>query len=306
MKLAWLALLLVIPLALGVGPAGVDPAVIVALRLPRVAGAVVGGAGLALAGVLMQTLLRNALAEPFVLGMSSGAALGAVLAVLVAPMVPPALPAAVGALAAASLVGGLAQGTGATRLLLSGVAVASVLGAATALLLQLAPDASVVRAALFWTAGSLASVSLPGAGVAGCLVVAGTAWAIRVAPSLDRLLLGEDTAAALGVDVGRVRVALIVLGSALTGALVAMAGPIGFVGLAAPHLARMRVGALHRPLVGIVLPLGALLLLGADTLGRTLATPRELPVGLVTAAVGGPFFLWLLRGRAYQFGEAGC
>jgi len=124
------------------------------------------------------------------------------------------------------------------------------------------------------------------------------------AGDLDRLLLGEETAASLGVDVPKLRALLLVVGAGLTGALVALGGPIGFVGLAAPHLARLWVGATHARLLPYAAGLGALLLLVSDTLARSAFAPREVPTGLLTAALGGPFFLWMLRGRRYSFGEA--
>jgi iron complex transport system permease protein len=293
--------------ALLVGPAGVDPAV-VAMRAPRVAAALVAGAGLALAGVAMQALLRNALAEPFVLGMSGGASLGAVLAVLMVPVVPPAVAAAAGALGSAVLVGAVGRtGDGLlppTRLLLAGCAVAAVLGALTGFALSIAPQSRAVRAALYWTSGSLGASTLPALAVAVLVTLASAALLGRAAGDLDRLLLGEETASSLGVDVPRVRVLLLVVGAGLTGALVALGGPIGFVGLAAPHLARLWVGATHTRLLPYAAGLGALLLLVSDTLARAAFAPREVPTGLLTAALGGPFFLWMLRGRRYTFGEA--
>jgi iron complex transport system permease protein len=292
--------------ALLIGPAGLDPAVIL-MRAPRVAAALVAGAGLALAGVSMQALLRNALAEPFVLGMSGGASLGAVLAVLVWPWFPPALAATAGALGAAALVGAVGRTNEGlmppTRLLLSGCAVAAVLGALTGFALTVAPQSRAVRAALYWTSGSLSAASLPALFVAAFVTLTSGALLLRVAGDLDRLLLGEETATSLGVDVPRARALLLVIGAGLTGALVALGGPIGFVGLAAPHLARLWAGATHARLLPTAACLGALLLLISDTMARAAFAPREIPTGLLTAALGGPFFLWMLRGRRYTFGE---
>jgi iron complex transport system permease protein len=302
-----LALLVATTAALLIGPAGLDPA-IVWMRAPRVAAALVAGAGLALAGVAMQALLRNALAEPFVLGMSGGASLGAVLAVLLGTLVPPALAASIGALLAAVLVAGVGRTADGlmppTRLLLSGCAVAAVLGALTGFSLAVAPQARAVRAALYWTSGSLGAASVPALCVA-LIATLGAGLALGgQARSLDRLLLGEETAASLGVDVPRLRAGLLVVAAGLTGVLVALGGPIGFVGLAAPHLARLWVGSTHTRLLPFAAGLGALLLLVADTLARAAFAPREIPTGLLTAALGGPFFLWMLRGRRYTFGEA--
>jgi iron complex transport system permease protein len=302
-----LVLLASIALALLVGPAGVTMEM-VALRLPRVLAAAVAGAGLAMAGVAMQALLRNALADPFILGMSGGASLGAIGSFLVLPILPPALGGALGALGAALLVTAIARGPEgllpATRLLLSGVAVSSVLGGITEFLLHIASQTRAVRAALFWTSGSLGAASWPAILVA--LVVVGVVafLLVRWRGDLDRLLLGEQTAASLGVDVPCLRWRLLGLAAALTGVVVAVGGPIGFIGLAAPHFARLNVGATHGRLLPAAAALGAILLLLADTLARAAFAPRELPTGVLTALLGGPFFLWLLRHHSYGFAEA--
>jgi iron complex transport system permease protein len=306
MRLAF-ALLVAAVGALFIGQAGADLA-LVELRLPRVAAAVVAGAGLALAGVAMQALLRNPLAEPFVLGMSGGASLGAVLAVLLWPVFPPMVAAALGAFAAALLVAGVGRTADGllppTRLLLAGVAVAAVLGSLTGFLLTVAPQTRAIRAALFWTSGSLGA-STPTALVLAALGTAGGGAALfRLGRELDQLLLGDETAVSLGVDMPRIRAALLVIAAGLTGLMVSLCGPIGFVGLVAPHLARLGVGATHRQLLPRAATLGALLLLCADTIARTAFAPREIPTGLLTAALGGPWFLWVLRGRRYTFGEA--
>ncbi|MFZ5478841.1 MAG: FecCD family ABC transporter permease, partial [Myxococcota bacterium] len=190
-----------------------------------------------------------------------------------------------------------------TRLVLSGVAVAAVLGAVTGFLLQVAPRARAVRAALYWTSGGLGSAAWPAVAgtVALAAVVAFGLW--RFASELDRMLLGEEVAASMGVEVPRVRAALLVAGAALTGAVVSLGGAIGFVGLVAPHLGRMLAGSTHRRLAPVAAAVGALLLLAADTLARTAFVPRELPAGVLTAVLGGPFFLALLRRRAYAFAE---
>ncbi len=293
--------------ALAIGPAGLDPAVL-GLRLPRVFGALVGGAGLGLAGLSMQALLRNALADPFVLGMSGGAALGAVAAILVLPAFPVPVAAAAGALLTALLVAGVARGPDGlyppTRLLLAGIAVSATAGAAATFLVQVAPDTRNVRAALYWLTGGLGGVRWPAIGLAAAAALAGWAVLRARAGDLDRLLLGEITAASLGVDVPRTRALLLGLGSVLTGVTVALGGPLAFVGLAAPHFGRLLGGATHRGLVSRTALLGAGLLLWSDTAARAAFAPREIPTGVLTAVLGGPFFLWLLRRGGYAFGEA--
>jgi iron complex transport system permease protein len=298
--------------ALLVGPAGLaDAALVWELRAPRVLAAIAAGAALGLSGVAMQTVLRNPLADPYILGMSGGASLGAVLAAVGAIPAPPALAGAVGAWIAAMLVGALSggalRGGGAPlpqeegtndRLLLVGVAVSMLAGAFTTVALQLAPEAAGVRAALYWLAGGLGGATLPSAAVTlGAVVLLG-ALAAGWTRDLDALLLGEDTAATLGVSVTVLRQAAVVSAAVLTGLVVALGGAIGFCGLLAPHLARRVYGATHRRLLPGAMGLGALLLLVADTAARTVAAPRELPVGALTALVGAPWMLVLLGRRA--------
>lgn len=285
--------------------------VLIELRLPRVLAALVVGAGMALSGVAMQALLGNPLADPFILGLSSGASLGVILALVLLPslgasFVPLSVAASVGALAAAALVFTIARGRGgllpATRLLLSGVALAAALGSIAAFLLQVAPADRALRASLYFSAGSLASARVPALLAAGACILAAALWMRRRSRDLDRLLLGERTALSLGVPTQRLRRTLLVGSSLITGLLVAVSGPVGFVGLVAPHLARLLVGPGHRRLAPLAMLFGATMLLAADTAGRTLFQPREIPAGLLTAATGGPFFLWLLSRRTYGFG----
>ncbi|MDP2311951.1 MAG: iron chelate uptake ABC transporter family permease subunit [Pseudomonadota bacterium] len=298
MPIRFLPLLPLIAAALAIGPAGLDPEIALRLRLPRVVAALAAGAALALSGVGMQAVLRNPLADPWILGMAGGASLGAVLSVVGGVPLPPALAGALGALAAAIVVSALANdraGASPERLLLAGVAVSVVLGAATTLLLQVAPQAQAARAALYWTSGGLGAAGLAGGVALAVTTLGATLVARRFAPDLDRLLLGDDTAATLGVDVPRARWALLAGAAALTGGVVALAGPLGFVGLIAPHLARRLGARTHAHLVPTAVVLGAGLLLLADTSGRALAGDREIAAGTVTALIGGPWFLWLLR-----------
>ncbi len=297
-----LPLLLALPLlvlaALAIGPAGLDADIAWRLRLPRIVGALAAGAALALSGVGMQAVLRNPLADPWILGMAGGASLGAVLAVVGDVPLPPALAGALGALAAAVVVSALARdaaGASPERLLLAGVAVSVVLGALTTLLLQVAPQAHAARAALYWTSGGLGAAGLAGGLALGAATLVATAIARAGAPDLDRLLLGDDAAATLGVAVRPARWALLAGAAALTGGVVALAGPLGFVGLVAPHLARRLGARTHAVLIPVATVLGAALLLAADTSGRALGGSREIAAGTVTALIGGPWFLWLLR-----------
>jgi iron complex transport system permease protein len=266
------------------------------LRLPRALSAFAVGGLLALAGVLMQILLRNPLADPYVLGVSGGAATFALL-VLAAGFGGAWVHggAFAGALSATLLVFALAHGTGAwtpLRLLLTGVVVAAGFGAAVSLILSLGPDSSL-RGMLFWLMGDLSFARDP-LGLLMLLALA-TAGGILTGRHLNVLARGEARAETLGVAVRPLRIGIYVAGSLLTAISVATAGSIGFVGLVVPHLMRRVVGPDHRLLVPASVLGGGTLLLLADTAARTIAAPRQLPVGALTAAIGVPLFLVLMR-----------
>ena len=273
------------------------------LRLPRVLLGLLVGAALASAGTTFQALLRNPLADPYLLGVSGGAALGAVFVLTTgagagAPLIVP-LAACGGALVAVAAVWRLASGAGAlppTALILSGVVVSSFCSALVMFLTAVAP-AGRVQGAMFWMMGSLAS---PPAGIlpaVALVVVLGVGLAVICGPQLNALSLGEETAAYLGVDARRVRLRLFFAASIVTGAAVAAAGLVGFVGLVVPHALRALIGADHRLLVPASALAGAIVLVLADTVARSLLPPAEIPVGVVTALIGAPFFLVLLRRR---------
>lgn len=266
------------------------------LRAPRVALAGLVGASLAVAGVAMQALLRNDLADPFVLGLSGGASAGAVASLSLWPGFPPGPAAAAGAAGAVVLVRGLSRGPyDVARLLLAGVAVGSLLSSLTGLFLVLAPGAKLLRSATYWLFGGFGSSTWATLTLPAVLLALALAWLLGRAERLDRVALGDDVAVSLGVPLAAQRRGLLLVSVALTASAVAVGGLVGFVGLVAPHAARRLVGAPHRRLVPAAALLGAALVMGADAVARTAFAPREVPVGLVTAAVGGPFFLWQLR-----------
>lgn len=273
------------------------------LRLPRILLGLFVGAGLAVAGTTFQGLLRNPLADPYLLGVSGGAALGAVfiLTTGVAAGVPLVVPAAAcaGALLAVAAVWRLASGAGAlppTALILSGVVVSSFCSALVMFMTAVAP-AGRVQGAVFWMMGSLGS-SPPGILPAvGIVVALGIGLTVFSGAQLNALSLGEETAAHLGVNTRRVRLQLFFAASIITGAAVAAAGLVGFVGLVVPHALRALVGADHRLLLPASALAGAIVLVLADTVARSVLPPAEIPVGVVTALVGAPFFLVLLRRR---------
>jgi len=272
---------------------GID--VVLELRLPRALAGFACGGLLALAGALMQVLLRNPLADPYVLGISGGAGCGALFAILLGL---PALGidglAFAGALGAMFLVFGLAHGDGSwtqTRLLLTGVIVAAGCGALVALMLAIAPE-DRLRGMLYWLMGDLAQASgwLPGL----IALVVGLALAMPFARELNLLARGTMQAQALGVAVNKLRYAIFLLASLATAASVTTAGSIGFVGLVVPHLVRLATGNDQRLLLPASVLAGGALLVLADALARSLIAPQQLPVGVLTALIGVPVFLALL------------
>jgi len=279
-------------------------AIVRRLRLPRAVLAALVGGGLAASGATFQALLRNPLAEPYIMGVSGGAAVGAVLAIVLTGSLASggivALCAFAGALAAVLLVFRIASSVGRaldTRiLLLAGVVVGAFFNACILLALTFA-DADAFRSAMFWIMGSLSGATWRSIGVLAAVFVPAILLLFALARSLDLLAVGEETAAALGTRVERTKLLAYGVASLLTAASVAVSGVIGFVGLVVPHVVRMLWGGGHRFLLPASVLLGAAFLVLADTLARTVAAPTELPVGVVTAFVGVPFFVYLLRRR---------
>jgi len=277
------------------GESSLAAEVVLQLRLPRALSGFACGGLLALAGALMQVLLRNPLADPYVLGISGGAGVGALAAILLGLS---GLGidsfAFAGALGALMLVFGLAHGDGSwtqTRLLLTGVIVASGCGALVALMLSLAPE-SKLRGMLFWLMGDL-SQSLSPWPTLGFLALA-LLLALPFARELNLLARSAESAQTLGVAVGRLRALVYFIAALATAAAVTSAGSIGFIGLVVPHLARLAIGNDQRLLLPAAVLAGGTLLMAADTLARTLIAPEQLPVGVLTALLGVPIFLFLL------------
>jgi iron complex transport system permease protein len=268
------------------------------LRAPRVVLSAIVGASLALAGGAMQVLLRNDLADPYVLGLSGGASVGAVASLALFPSFPPGIAGAAGAAGAAVVVRGIARGPyDPARILLAGVALGSLLASATGLILVLAPQDRLLRSAMFWLFGGLGTPEWKVLVAPAVLFALVFAWFLPRAERLDRLTMGEDVAISLGVDAHATQRWILTLSVLLVASSVAVGGLIGFVGLIAPHSARRLVGAPHRVAIPATAMLGAALVMVADTVARTAFAPQEVPVGLVTASVGGPFFLTLLSKR---------
>lgn len=296
-------------LNVGVSWTPADEAIIWQLRLPRVLGAALVGAGLAGAGVVFQGLLRNSMADPYLLGTSGGAALAATIAFAVPlslgvkfGIVPVA--AFVGALLAVLVVYRISRigtHTPITTLLLAGFAVSSILTALMSAIMLL--SRGTLERVVLWTLGG---VSASGWGMLAAvtpLIAVGCAAAFYLANDLNAFLLGEEHAAALGVNVERKKFVLLGVGALLTGAAVALSGLVGFVGLIVPHVTRIVLGPNHRLLLPASLLCGAIFLVFADLIARTIIAPQELPLGVITALVGAPFFILLLRRakREYTF-----
>ncbi|MDF2825887.1 MAG: ftrD [Mycobacterium sp.] len=276
--------------------------IVMQVRAPRVLLGAVVGAGLGVVGMTLQALVRNPLADPFLLGVSSGASVGAVAVILsgvtVFGVASTSVAAFLGSLAALGLVYLLSRAGGhltTTRLVLAGVAVAYVLSAVTSLMLIMARTGDQARQVLTWLLGGLGGADWDSLWLPLAVVLVGLVVLLAQSRTLNVLLAGDDAAVTMGVDVNRFRAQSFVLTSLVTGVLVAVSGPIGFVGLILPHAVRLLVGTDHRRALPATALAGASFLVLADMAARTLASPQEIPVGVLTALCGGPFFLWLIR-----------
>jgi iron complex transport system permease protein len=288
-----------------------DEVIIWILRVPRVVVAALVGAGLAMAGALMQGLFRNPLAEPNIVGVGSGAVLGAVVAfasglaaesVIVLPVA-----AFVGALAALVTIYALATRGGETpvsTLLLSGISVGALLSAVSSLLISLnIANFQIAQEIIFWMMGGLDSRTWTHVWISAPFILIAMAAGLYYARDLDLLLQGEESAAALGVEVESSKRVIIVIAALMTGASVAVAGAVGFVGLIVPHIVRLFVGPGHRALLPSSALAGAAFLILCDLLARTINPPTEIRLGIITAAFGAPFFLFLLLRKFHEAGR---
>lgn len=291
----------------GADTADQNAAIVQAIRLPRLILGLCVGAVLGVCGAALQGLFRNPLADPGIIGVSSGAALAAGLVIVAGNAIAPAflgwagayaLPigAFCGSILAILGIYALSHRAGTTSgasLILAGIAINAIAGSALGYLTFISTD-DQLRQLTFWTLGSLGRITWESLLPAGALMIAAAILTLRLAPDLNVYLLGEREAVHLGVNVERMKKWLIALSALGVGSAVAVTGIIGFIGLAAPHIIRLFAGADHR----VVLPgsalLGALLVVGADLIARTAVAPAELPIGVLTSALGGPFFLWLL------------
>lgn len=298
------------------GAKGVDPTydtIVWELRAPRVIMALVVGAGLAMAGACMQTLVRNPLADPYLLGVSAGAGVGATLVIVIGAFSALgiwalSIGALGGALLATLLVFGISMAQGGItplRLILTGVVMSAAFSSISSFLVFFSADPRATQSVLFWLLGSLSGSMWEQ--ILPSVIVVTLAIAILMALHswLDALAAGADVASGLGVPVKGLRIGLFVLVSVLVGVLVAVSGGIGFVGLVIPHLARILVGARHRSVLPVAAVGGALFMLWVDVAARTIVRPQEIPLSVVTGLVGAPLFLLLLGRRHYTYSGGG-
>lgn len=322
-----LVLVVAVAAAAGIGPVPISPLVVVEVlghhllglpatldvpetveqivwttRAPRVAMGVVAGAALGAAGAVLQAVVRNVLADPYIVGVNAGASTGAAVVILVVGggsallLSGAALAGAVGATALVLAIAGAAGQRGPHRIVLAGMAVGYALNAVTSFLIFFSGSPEAARSVMFWLLGSLAMVQ-PQALVAAAIATAvALVVLVAVAPLIDALASGDDSARSAGLDPERARFVVMAGVSAMVGVVIAGVGGVGFVGLVVPHLARRMVGGRHRAVLPVAALLGAAVLVTADTIARTALAPLELPVGVVTGVIGAPFLLLLLRG----------
>jgi iron complex transport system permease protein len=280
------------------------------IRVPRILLGGLVGAGLAVAGATLQALVRNPLADPYLLGVSAGASLGAVATLVLGvtwlaglSRSAAAFLGALLALAAVLAVAGRGGRLTGGRLILAGVSVAYVFSALTSALIYASPSGEAAKGVLYWLLGGLAGARWTQLGWPAVILVGTTAWLLTQARSLNAVSIGEETATTLGVDTARFRWTLFALTSLLTGALVAVSGGIGFVGLMLPHIVRVFVGSDHRRVLPVAALVGAVFLIWVDVLARTVIAPAELPIGIITALLGAPFFLWMMGRGKWELGN---
>ncbi|PID63805.1 MAG: ABC transporter permease [Gammaproteobacteria bacterium] len=273
------------------------------IRFPRALLAAMVGAGLAMVGATLQAVTRNQLADPHLLGISSGGAFGAVLALLhtglfLGLLTVPLL-AFLGALAATLIVLGvsrMADATSADRLVLAGVAVSFVIMAGANILIFLG-DPRATHTVVFWMLGGLGLAQWAHLGYPLVILLLAGAWLLRHAADLNAMTIGDETAATLGIPVARFRLSVFIVGALITGVMVAFSGMIGFVGLMVPHIVRMIVGGDYFRVLPASALAGGVFLLWADVAARTIMAPEDMPIGIVTGLTGGMFFIWMLRRR---------
>lgn len=281
------------------------------IRLPRVLLGAICGGGLALCGVLMQCVTKNPISEPYILGISSGASCGAVAIIVLGG----ASGLGITTITTGAFIGSILSGvivfavgtqmgrtTSTTRLVLSGMAISTIFSSLTNLLIYFAKNSNQAKNALFWTIGSLGGAKWDVLLIPFLVLVLVIVLSFIMSKSLDILLLGDDSAVILGINVKLIKSIIIILATLLTSTLVAITGAIGFIGLVVPHICRTICGSDHKKLIVLSSLIGAIFLILCDVLARGLLPPIEIPIGIITSLVGGPFFLYLICVKNYSFG----
>lgn len=281
------------------------------LRVPRVLLGLAVGSGLTLSGVGMQAFTKNPLAEPYVLGISSGASAGAVLAMLVTVVLPWGKlgisgGAFIGALISIIIVYLLAQNGGEIapiKLVLVGVAVSAIFRAATNYIVYTAPQDAQVRQATFWMLGGLGAAQWEDLAAPYIVLIPSVIIMLILARPLNAMMMGDNSAVTLGVNINTIRKIIIAVTALMTAVSVSVSGCIGFVGLIVPHIVRSVAGADHSKVIPLSILSGGIFMIWIDVLARIICAPAELPVGILTALIGGPMFLWMIKARKYSFGK---
>ena len=279
------------------------------MRLPKVLVASCVGAGLSLVGILMQAMTKNSMADPYLLGISSGASAGATAAILVGSLpiigaVTVQAGAFIGAIVSSVLVFILAGASGrvsSTKLILSGTAISALFSSMSNFLIFMQNNEKKLSSVLFWMSGSFASAKWADVLPVFIVLIICIVIILLENRALDALLLGEEMAITIGVDVPKLKILIIIMSALVTGIMVSVSGTIGFVGLVIPHISRSLVGTAHKRMVPFSALLGVILMIWADAIARVVVAPSELPIGVVTAFIGAPFFLFLLRKSKYSF-----
>ncbi|MCE9676669.1 FecCD family ABC transporter permease [Paraclostridium bifermentans] len=281
------------------------------IRFPRVILGAICGAGLAICGVLMQCVTKNPIAEPYILGISSGASCGAVFVIVLGGV----SSVGINSITSGAFVGSLLSGvlvfaigtqmgktTSTTRLVLTGMAISTIFSALTNLLIYSAKNSNQAKNALFWTVGSLGGAKWDVLLIPFVVLLIVMIVAFIMSKSLDILLLGDDSAIILGINVKLIKSVILILATLLTSTLVAITGAIGFIGLVVPHICRTIAGSDHKKLIVLSALIGSIFLIASDVLARGLFPPVEIPIGIITSLIGGPFFLYLISKKNYTFG----
>lgn len=285
-------------------------AIIWEIRVPRVLLSAITGGGLAISGVLMQCITKNPIADPYILGISSGASAGAVAVIIFGGATTGMLGITGGAFIGAIICGVIVfiigtengKNISTVRLILTGLAVSTIFSSITNILVYSAKNSNQVRSAVFWSMGSLGRAKwgellIPFLALAIVFILS-----ILLSKSLDILLLGDNTAKMVGMNIGRIKTIIILSSTILISILVALTGSIGFIGLIVPHICRYFCGSSHRKLLTLSILVGAIFLILCDTIARTIFPPRDIPIGIITSIIGGPFFLSMIGIKSFSFG----